>query len=105
MRAETRDRHADDTRIWAGPTKWWFIAQGEQDLAASPPRRLAAAVGEPADCMENVIQNHRDVVNRSGWTAGRATPSPVRRTGHPQNPPPQPSGCWTEGLLSTGMDP
>src|ERR1035441_2029998 len=48
------------------------------------PRRLAAAVGKPADSMENVIQNHGDVVNRSGWTDGRSTPYPVLRTGHPR---------------------
>jgi|ERR1017187_4732071 hypothetical protein len=48
------------------------------------PRRLAAAVGKPADSMENVIQNHGDVVNRSGWTDGRSTPYPVRRIGHPR---------------------
>jgi hypothetical protein len=76
----------------------WFIGQG-----GAGPRRLAAAVVEPADSMENVIENHGAVVNRRGWTDGRATPYPLWRTGHPQNPPLHPSGCWTEGLLATGI--
>jgi hypothetical protein len=57
----------------------WFIGQG-----GAGPRHLAAAVGKPADSMENVIQDRGDVVNRSGWTDGRSTPYPVRRIGHPR---------------------
>ena len=41
----------------------WFIGQGGAGL------HRRAAVGEPADNMENVIQNHGDVENRRGWTA------------------------------------
>ena len=70
----------------------WFIGQG-----GAGPRHLAAAVGKPADSMENVIQDRGDVVNRSGWTDGRSTPYPLWRIGHPQNPPLHPvvgrKGC------------
>ena len=69
------------------------------------PHCVAAAVGEPADSIENALQNHGAVVNRRGWIDGRATPNPLWRTGHPKNPPLHPSGCWTEGLLATAIRP
>jgi hypothetical protein len=58
MRSVTRDRHADDTRIWAGPTKWCgSLPRGSR---TSPPRRRSRkACGqhgksdpEPRGCRE-----------------------------------------------------
>jgi hypothetical protein len=64
----------------------------------SPPRRSRRACGqhgkrdpEPRGCREPPRMD------------GRATPYPLWRIGHPQNPPLHPSGCWAEGLLSTAI--
>src|ERR1017187_7875889 len=60
------------------------------------PHHLAAAVGEPADSIENVIRTHGAVVNPRMDGRPRCSIPVVAHW-----PPPEPaatSGCWTEGL-------
>ena len=92
IRAVTRDRHADDTRIWAGPTEWCgSLPRGSR---TSPPRRRSRkACGqygkrdpEPRGCREPQRMDGRSLYSIPGaahWP--------------PQNPPLHPV-CWTEGL-------